>query len=46
MLCPMLKSLLIEGVDPRKQPVPVVFEEVVTQRAVAGSPFGMEVQAN
>ena len=39
MLCPMLKSLLIEEVDPRAKPWLLVLEEVVTLRAVCGSPL-------
>ena len=37
MLCPMLRSLLIEGADPREHPGLLVLEEVVSLRAVGGS---------
>ena len=39
MPCPMLKGLFIEGVDPKEQPGLPVLEEVVTLRAVGGSPL-------
>ena len=40
MLCPMLNSLQIEGIDPRKQPVLLtVLEDVVILRAGHGSPL-------
>ena|SRR5258708_7545946 len=39
MLCPMLKSLLIEGVDPREQPGLLVLKRVVTVHALGGSPL-------
>ena len=40
MLCPMLESLQVEGIDPRKPPVLLtVLEDVVTLRAGRGSPL-------
>ena len=39
MVCPMLKGLFIEGVDPKEQPGLPVLKEVVTLRAVGGSPL-------
>ena len=39
MLCPMLKGLFIEGFDPMAQPGLLVLKEVVTLRAVGGSPL-------
>ena len=39
MPCPMLEGLFIEGVDPQEQPGLHVLEEVVTLRAVGGSPL-------
>ena len=39
ILCPMLKSLLIEGVDPSVQPGLLMLKEVVTLRAVGGCPL-------
>ena len=39
MLCPMLKGLFIEGVDPKEQPGLLVLEEIVTLRAMGGSPL-------
>ena len=39
MPCPMLKGLFIEGVDPIVQPGLLVLNEVVTLRAVGGSPL-------
>ena len=39
MLCPMLKGLFIEGVDPMAQLGLLVLKEVITLRAVGGSPL-------
>ena len=36
MLCPMLRSLFIEGADPREHPGLLVLEEVVALRVVGG----------
>ena len=38
-LCPMLESLCVEGVDPRERPGLPFLEEVVTIRAMGGSPL-------
>jgi hypothetical protein len=39
MLCPMLKNLFIEGVDPREEPGLLVLKDVATLRAMGGSPL-------